>query len=55
MLWTDWEELREIRDSRDLTPRQAHLRDGEDQRLPREAGDRADRSEAVEPIERGVG
>jgi hypothetical protein len=33
---------------------QAHLRDGEDQRLPREAGDRSDRAEPVDPIGRAA-
>jgi hypothetical protein len=34
------------------TSRQAHLCDGADQRLPREAGDRSDRAEPVDPIAR---
>jgi hypothetical protein len=46
-------EPREFRHPRDLTPRQAQLCDGEDYRVPRQAGDRADRSEPVEPIARG--
>jgi len=49
-----WREPREIRDPRDLTPRQAHLFDGEDQRLPREGGDRPYRAEQLTPIARGA-
>jgi hypothetical protein len=39
---------------RDLPARQAYLRHGEDQRLPQESGDRADRSEPVDPIGSGL-